>query len=137
AGVRYSSVSIALEGRALFGPMVDASGVGIASSYYAGSIGACGHYAALFACGRVELGSLRFEPPDGATGTPLNFLFAGLGLQIGAEWSFAEHLALNGYAEMRIATRAPIALQFPVSHRVAWSSSPASPGLGLGLVVSY
>lgn len=137
AGVRYSFISVALEGRALFGPTVDAGGVGVVSSYYAGSIGACGHYAALFGCGRVELGALRFQPPDGVKRAALDYFVAGAGLRIGAEWFFAEHVALNGYADLRIEMTSPIELRSAVDHRVAWSSSRPSLGLGLGLVVSY
>jgi hypothetical protein len=137
AGLRYSFVSVALEGRALFGPTVDAGGVGVTSSYYAGSLGACGHYAALFGCGRVELGSLRFALPDGVRHAALDFIVAGAGLRIGAEWFFVEHVALSGYADLRIDFTRPIELRSAVDDRVAWASSQPSLGMGLGLVVSY
>ena len=137
AGVRYSFVSVALEGRALFGPTVDTGGVGVTSSYYAGSLGACGHYAALFGCGRVELGSLRFALPEGVKHAPLDFVVAGAGLRIGAEWFFVEHVALNGYADLRVDLTRPIELRSAVDYRVAWASSQPSLGMGLGLVISY
>lgn len=73
AGVRHSSVSVALEGRALFGPTVDVGGIRVVPSFYSGAIGACGHYAALFGCGRIELGVLRFQPPDGVMSPPHDF----------------------------------------------------------------
>ena len=137
AGMRYSFVSVALEGRAFFGPTVDAGGVGVTSSYYAGSLGACGHYAALFGCGRVELGSLRFALPEGVKHAPLDFLVAGAGLRIGAEWFFVEHVALSGYADLRVDLTRPIELRSAVDYRVAWASSQPSLGMGVGLVVSY
>ena len=137
AGMRYSFVSVALEGRALFGPTVAAGGAFVTSSYYAGSLGACGHYAALFGCGRVELGSLRFEPPDGVKDAALDFVVAGAGLRIGAEWFFVEHVALSGYADLRVDMTRPIELRSATDHRVVWASSQPSLGMGLGLVVSY
>jgi hypothetical protein len=137
AGVRYSFISVALEGRMLFGPTAAVGGIRVLPSFYSGAVSGCGYYRALFGCGRVEIGRLRFQPPDGVMSPPHDFFFAGAGLQLGAEWFFAEHVAVNGYADVRIATRAPIELRSSTENRVAWSSSQPSPGLGLGLIVSY
>lgn len=137
AGVRYSFLSLALEGRALFAPKVDVSGIYVVPSFYSGAVGACGHRAMLFGCGRIELGKLRFAPPDGIKAGPFDVFFAGIGVQVGAEWFFAEHIALNGYADLRFSARNPTELRASKDHRIAWSSSGLSPGLGFGLVVSY
>lgn len=137
AGVRYSSLSLALEGRALFAPMVDVSGIHVVPSFYSGAVAACGHHAMLFGCGRFELGTLRFEAPSGVKATPFNASFAGLGVQAGVEWFFSEHIALNGYADLRVSITNSTELRSARDHRIVWSSSRPSPGLGFGLVVSY
>lgn len=137
AGVRYSFLSLALEGRALFAPKIDVSGIYVVPSFYSGAVAACGHHAMLFGCARFELGTLRFEPPRGVKAVPLDVSFAGLGAQVGVEWFFSEHIALNGYADLRVSTRNPTELRTSLDHRIAWSSSRPSPGLGFGLVVSY
>lgn len=137
AGVRYSFLSLALEGRALFAPKVDVSGIHVVPSFYSGAVAACGHHAMLFGCGRFELGTLRFEPPSGVKATPLDVSFAGLGAQVGVEWFLSEYIALNGYADLRVSIRNPTELRASLDHRIAWSSSRPSPGLGFGLVVSY
>jgi DNA-directed RNA polymerase specialized sigma24 family protein len=94
-------------------------------------------FARRHAASRIELGALRFEQPSGVKATPFVVPFAGLGVQAGVEWFFSEHIALNGYAELRVSTRNPTELRSSRDHRIAWSSSRPSPGLGLGLVVSY
>lgn len=134
-GARFSNISVALEGRALFAPTVQVDGVPIVPSVVTGSLSACLHYRALFGCGRFELGAFHLNSTAGSNPSPTNALIVGLGPRIGANWSFTNRLALRGYVDL-LTVATPIKIRVGNDARPLWASFPLSPSIGAELAIS-
>lgn len=144
-GVRWPTVSLALEGRALFAPSatLDSYGVIDKSNYVfaAASVSACSHpWAAwAFACARAEVGSLSIgvNNPKGYV-TSNHVAFFGVGLRVGGEHVVLQGLAMRLYAEI-LAEPVPgsLAIDSNGSPRAIWPGAVVSGSLGFGPVVTF
>jgi hypothetical protein len=135
-GAHFSNISFALEGRTLFAPAVQVSGVSVVPSVVMGSTSARIHHRAFFGCGRFEFGALNVASATNFKVDPGRSSIIGAGPRIGAEWHFADHVALRGSADLMILAT-PTKLQRSGNQNILWTSGQISPSLAVGLVASF
>jgi hypothetical protein len=139
-GVRWKTVSLALEGSALFAPSATIKNFSVRDGYHylVSSIAGAGCYHAnwIFGCARAEIGVLTIGYPDTTQVTAARSAFLGFGLRFGGEWALTSGLALRAYSELSMR---PLNNLFRdgLTRRVIWPGSSVSGSIGLGPVFSF
>jgi hypothetical protein len=135
-GVRWPSVSLALEGRALFAPSATLARATVRDGYHfdfaAISGTACLHPAWAFLCARAEIGSLSFGKL-GTNITPDRMNVLGLGARFGGDWTVTSWLAIRAYAEISVQPSPNEFIDTSGNHSI-WKQSWLSGAVGLGPV---
>jgi hypothetical protein len=135
-GARLSSVSVEIEGRALFAPVFHANGIPMQASVMTGAVSACLHAGVLFGCARFELGALRYTGAAELRIDPPNPVLAGFGARAGAEWPVAKHVFLRGYADV-LTLATTLQLRLRQNNQPLWTSFLMSPSFGVGVGASF
>jgi hypothetical protein len=130
-GVRWPSLSLALEAHVLFG--VDEAAVGIAAAETAIVLvvpSVCGHARAFFLCGLMATGELRAGGEEAIS--TLDPWLLGIGGRAGVEWFVAPSFALRAFAQGALVAARPI---LTVNRVKAWEGSPLIGTFGLGFMI--
>jgi hypothetical protein len=137
-GVRWPSVSLALEGRALFAPSATLERAttvrdGYHFDFAAISGTGCYHPARWASvCARVEVGSLSFSN-SAVDITPSRMPVLGLGGRVGGDWVLTPWLAIRSYVEV-LAQPNPRSLGESPENHLIWSQPTMYGSVGLGPV---
>jgi hypothetical protein len=140
-GVRWPSVSLALEGRALFAPAATLNQAKVRDGYHftfaAISGSGCYHpaWTFVFLCTRVEIGVLSFGNMK-LNLSPANMTILGLGFRLGAERTLTSWLALRAVVD---AVGQPLSgvLKPDTGKPSLWSQTGLSGSIGLGPVFTF
>jgi hypothetical protein len=140
-GVRWPSVSLALEGRALFAPsatIATATRLARYSAEFSAISGSgCYHPAWAFACVRAEVGNLTFDNPSKGFSFPSSHITVlGLGFRFGGERTLTSRLALRAYFEIAFQPLSGAFHEVPSNHTV-WSQTGLAGSLGLGPTLAF
>lgn len=138
-GVRWPSVSLALEGRALFAPSATLELATVRDGYHfdfaAISGSGCYHPTWAFACLRAEIGNLSFGR-SGITISPGRMSVVNMSFRFGGDWTLSTRLAIRAYADVSLQPL-PNAIQNTPDYRVLWSQPFLSGSLGAGPVFTF
>jgi hypothetical protein len=140
-GVRWPSTSLALEGRALFAPSATIEGATVHSGYHfthaAISGSGCYHpaWALVFACARIEAGSLFIGNP-GLEVNPSQLAILGLGFRLGGDWALTPWLALRIHADVLGQPLTNI-IKDNVAGPIIWTQPRVSGSFGAGPVLTF
>lgn len=147
-GVRWPSVSVALEGRALFAPSATIPQATVPGGHrfgYAAVSGTgCYHRAWASGCVRTEIGSLSFSNTSVDFRAATRMTVLGVGLRLGGERELTPWLSLRVYVEMLYQ---PLSGKYTnmlndITHgtsvtNTVWSLPELSGSIGLGPVVTF
>lgn len=138
-GVRWPSVSLALEGRALFAPSATLARPAVRSGYSFGlaavSGTACYQPAWVFLCARAEIGSLFFDKA-GADVIKIRRPVDGFGFRGGVDRALTPRLAIRVYAEVSFQLL-QATVRATATNTLVWSQSFAAGSLGAGPVFTF
>jgi hypothetical protein len=138
-GVRWTSLSLALEGRALFAPSATIPQSNVRAGYQftftAISGSGCYHLAWALVCARAQIGSLSSGNSSVKLG-PTHMTILGLGLRLGGERALTPWLALRAYVEM-LGQPLSGALKSDRGTPAFWSQTGLSGSVGLGPVLTF
>lgn len=134
-GLRWPTISLALEGRA-YPPAEGAADTGLVQLrtwQITGAVVPCGHWRWLFGCGVVEMGALSGMSAARTAEVTTLFRVAG-GLRGGVEWQGWEHVALRASGDVLFN---PWRSELLVNNEPAWTTRVVSGSFGAGVVVSF
>jgi hypothetical protein len=138
-GVRWPSVSLELEGRALFAPSATLTRARVRDGYHFGvaavSGTACYQPGSVFFCARAEIGSLSFEK-DGIDIDENRRPFVGFGVRAGIDRALTPRIAIRGYAELSFQPF-PATARITSANKLVWSQSFAAGSIGAGPVFTF
>jgi hypothetical protein len=138
-GVRWRSVSLALEGRALFAPVATIEHVTVSHGYNLSFITAGGavyaHPAWFFVCARVEFGGLSVSK-SGIDNDPVSLNIFDLGFRLGGDRVLTPWLALRAYGELLISPLHDTLRDTP-SKPIVWSQPRIAGSVGIGPVFTF
>lgn len=138
-GVRWPSVTLALEGRALFAPSatIEQAAVrdGYRFTYTALSGSACYQPGWFFACARAEVGNLSFGNSSVKL-SPTQMAILGLGARFGGDVKLTSWLALRMYVEL---LGQPLSGELTSAEEksTVWFQTGLSGSIGLGPVFTF
>lgn len=138
-GVRWPSVSLALEGRALFAPSATLGQARVRDGYHLGMTAisgtSCYHPTWVFVCARAEVGSLSFGN-SGVSLSPSRMAVLGLGFRFGGDWTLTSWVALRAYFDIM---GQPLTgrLTTDATKRAVWSQTGLSGSIGVGPVFTF
>jgi hypothetical protein len=138
-GVRWPSVSLALEGRALFAPSATFARPAVRDGYSFGlaavSGTACYQPAWVFVCARAEIGDLFFGKA-GADVRNNRRPVAGFGFRGGVDRALTPRIAIRVYAEISFQPL-QTTVRSASTNTLIWSQSSAAGSLGAGPVFTF
>ncbi|MEP7123214.1 MAG: hypothetical protein ABJE95_19960 [Byssovorax sp.] len=138
-GVRCPTVSLALEGRALFAPSATIEQVktrdGYHFTYTALSGSVCHQPGWFFACARVEAGNLSFGNAQVRL-NPSQMIILGLGARFGGDIRLTSSLALRAYIEL-LGQPLPGRFGKMPGSSILWIQTGVSGSIGLGPVFTF
>ncbi len=138
-GVRWPSISLALEGRALFAPSATLARATVRDGYsfgfaaVAGNV--CYHPAWVFVCARAEIGSL-FVDKIGANLSANRQGLASFGFRAGVDRTLTPRIALRAYAEVSFQPF-QTTVRTTLTKTLVWNQSSAAGSLGAGPVFTF
>ena len=138
-GVRWPSVSLALEGRALFAPSATLARPAVRDGYRFGFAGvsgtACYQPAWAYVCAQAEIGSLFIDN----TGTENNNNrqpVISFGFRGGVDRALTPRIAIRAYAEVSFQPR-QLTVRTTATNTLVWSQPFAAGSLGVGPVFTF
>lgn len=138
-GVRWPSVSLALEGRALFAPSATLARPAVRGGYSFGlaavSGTACYQPAWVFVRARAEIGSLLFNKA-GTDVSNSRQPVVGFGFRGGVDRALTPRIAIRAYAELSFQP-SQITVRSTATNTLVWSQSFAAGSLGAGPVFTF
>ena len=138
-GVRWPSVSVALEGRALFAAAATIKESPVRDGYdfvfVAISGSGCYHPSWLLVCARAEIGNLSFGNTSVEFG-PSSMAILGLGVRLGGDWKLTSRLVLRAYADI---LGQPLSghLNTISGKQSVWNQAGLSGSVGLGPILTF
>jgi hypothetical protein len=138
-GVRWPTVSLALEGRALFAPDATIERATMPDGYHFGfaAVSGVGCYqrAWAFGCLRAEVGSF-WVSGNGAVDNSGQVAVADLGLRVGADLPVTSWLAIRAYTDVSLRLHSN-AVQFATTNLTIWRAPLLSGSVGIGPTITF
>lgn len=132
ASLRWSWVSLGLEGRIDLPAEGEVRGFAVRSSLLLGSFGGCAHWSVIEGCGLISAGALLASGDAGTRSHAVTVPYAAAVVRLGVDFPLGSFLSLRAHADLLTPLTRVILLD-DLTEEMLWNAPAISGAFGLGL----